>query len=218
MEEVKYKIGYLDEEENWKALVRSKLKDDFCLDLIDIPIALDEIWPYITDNALDALIVDFRLYESGKVSYDGGKVVQEIMKHNTHFPIFIITSYEENALADCENVLIIHGKELFTDGYDSQLNTFKIRLKSVIRIYKAKVEESKKILLELGKKERKNVAITSEDDANRFNAELFLSEIDKDDATPPNLYSIGYSTQLREMLSTAKEIVEKLKQNSDGIS
>lgn len=209
MSEFKYNIGYLDEEELWQAQAIKRFSTEFNVILIEIPISLSDIWTFIVDNELDALIVDFRLFESGKVTYDGAQVVSEITKHNEHFPMFIMTSYENNAVEQSENVLIIRGKDLLTE--DELFEKFVLVLKTSISSYKKKVENAKATLLEIEQKILAGKETTPADDAARFKVELFLSEINKDNSMPANFNSIGYSQQMRDMLDMTKTLVEKLK-------
>lgn len=209
MDEFKYNIGYLDEEELWQAQAIKKFGREFNVKLIEVPIALSEIWPFIVENELDAVIVDFRLFESGKVTYDGAQVVSEIMKHNEHFPMFIMTSYENNAVEQSENILIIRGKDALTD--DELFEKFVLVLKRTISSYRKKVEEAKATLLEIEQKILAGQETTPSDDVARFKAELLLSEIDKDNSMPMNFNAMGHSHQMKEMLEMTKALVEKLK-------
>lgn len=209
MSEFKYNIGYLDEEELWQAQAIKRFGTEFNVKLIEIPISLSDIWTSIIDNELDALIVDFRLFESGKVTYDGARVVSEIMKHNEHFPMFIMTSYENNAVEQSENVLIIRGKDVLTD--DELFEKFVLVLKTSISSYRKKVENAKATLLEIEQKILAGKETTPTDDVARFKAELFLSEINKDNSMPINFNSMGHSQQMQEMLDMTKTLVEKLK-------
>lgn len=209
MNEFKYNIGYLDEEELWQAQAIRRFGKEFNIKLIEVPIALSGIWPFIVDHELDALIVDFRLFESGKVTYDGAQVVSEIIKHNEHFPMFIMTSYENNAVEQSENVLIIRGKDVLTN--DELFEKFTLVLKTSISSYRKKIEKAKTTLLEIEQKILAGEETTPSDDVARFRAELFLSEIDKDNAMPINFNSMGHSQQMKEMLDMTKNLVEKLK-------
>lgn len=208
MNELKYNIGYLDEEELWQAQAINRFGVEFNVKLIEVPIALSEIWPFIVENELDALIVDFRLFESGEVTFDGAQVVSEIMKHNEHFPMFIMTSYENNAVEQSENVLIIRGKDVLTD--DELFEKFVQVLKTYISSYKSKVEKAKATLLEIEQKILAGEETTPSDDEARFRAELFISEIEKDNSMPLNFNSVGHSQQMKEILDMTKTLIEKI--------
>lgn len=203
---MQYKIGYLDEDEMWKAIVRNKLSKEFDVCLIDIPITLDGIWNFVVDKELDALIVDFQLFDSGKVSFDGKAVVQAITAHNQHFPIIVLTAFENSAFDKLDNVLIIKGKRIINDS--AELPNFIKMLNALICSYKSKLADSQQTIQVLQKKD----ILTEEEEAILFNAQLFLAETCKTDTISPNLFSIGYSRQLQGLLNATDALLNELKQ------
>lgn len=200
----KYKVGYLDEDEMWMALVRNKLSSAFNICLIDIPITLEGIWEYILDYELDAIIVDFQLFDSGKVSFDGNDVVQTITAHNKHFPIIVLTAHENRALDELDNVLIIKGKRVINDTAD--LPNFIKMLNAMIRSYKTKLANSQNLILDLQQKD----ILTEPEESMLYNAQLFLAETCMDDTVSPNQFSTGYSKQLQELLNKANDLLKEL--------
>ena len=83
MENNNYCIGYLDEEEQWRLTARNGLKSDFKIVVLDLPQTPDMVWPAILENKLDAIIVDFRLFENGEVTYNGNDVIVDVQKWQT---------------------------------------------------------------------------------------------------------------------------------------
>lgn len=205
MSDIKYKVGYLDEDEIWMALVRKKLSSAFDICLIDIPITLEGIWEFILDKELDALVVDFQLFDSGKVSYDGNDVVQAITAHNQHFPIIVLTAHENRALDELDNVLIVKGKKMINDA--NELPNFIKMLNAIIKSYKTKLTDSQQTIQDLQKKD----VLSEHEESMLFNAQRFLAETCMDDTVSPNQFSAGYSKQLQELLDTANYLLNELK-------
>lgn len=205
MDKNNYIIGYLDEEEQWKLTARNGLKSDFRVVVLDLPHTPDMVWLTINENKLDALIVDFRLFESGEVTYNGNDVIVEIQKHNKHFPLFVMTSYENDAFSQCEDVLIIRDKSMFQK--DEELLRFKQTLKSRLDSYYRKKEEFRQRLLELNKQD----VLTQPQKEEKFKAELYLSELDLDKAPALNLLSSGYTESMESILRLAEDISSSLK-------
>ena len=205
MSDIKYKVGYLDEDEIWMALVRKKLSSAFDIYLIDIPITLEGIWEFILDKGLDALVVDFQLFDSGKVSYDGNDVVQAITAHNQHFPIIVLTAHENRALDELDNVLIVKGKKMINDA--NELPNFIKMLNAIIKSYKTKLTDSQQTIQDLQKKD----VLSEHEESMLFNAQRFLAETCMDDTVSPNQFSAGYSKQLQELLDTANYLLNELK-------
>ena len=204
MTNIKFKVGYLDEDEIWMALVRKKLSSEFDICLIEIPITLEEIWEYILEKELDAIIVDFQLFDSGKVSFDGNDVVNTITAHNQHFPIIVLTAHENRALDELDNVLIVKGKKIINDA--EELPNFIKMLNAIIRSYKEKLANSQQTILDLQKKD----CLTEFEESILFNAQLFLAETSKDDTVSPNKFSFGFSKQLQDLLDSTNNLLEEL--------
>ena len=212
MDNIKYTIGYLDEEESWKATVRHKLRDQFNVILIKLEADITNIWKQILECNIDLLVVDFRLNDSGEVTYNGNDVVAEIRKHNNHFPIFIITSHESDAIEQCEDIFPIRGKDLFDEEVSGDdLTHFKESITSVIKKYRAKEADAQQTIVELNEKLYKEGTLSEADEETRFHAELYLQGINKDDNIHSRMLKKSYSSQLDQMIETAKAIAEALK-------
>lgn len=205
MSNIKYKVGYLDEDEIWMALVRQKLSSVFDIYLIDIPITLEGIWEFILDHELDALMVDFQLFDSGKVSFDGNDVVQTITAHNQHFPIIVLTAHENRALDELDNVLIVKGKRMINNA--DELPNFTKMLNALIKSYKTRLTDSQQTILVLQKKD----ILNEQEESKLFNAQRFLAETCKDNTVSPNQFSAGYSKQLQNLLDMANTLLDELK-------
>ena len=123
----KIRLVYLDEEEGWQSIAHSRLKNDFQLHIPQyMPDNIEDIWRDVCEFDAQAVLIDYRLNDTGKVSYTGDDVIRELHRHNKHLPMFIITSYEDNALIECKEAQIIRGKELFGDAKQYE------KLKSII--------------------------------------------------------------------------------------
>ena len=204
----KFTIGYLDEEEQWKLTVRSSLKSDFNIVLLDLPEKTSEIWRIVEEENLDALIVDFRLFESGKVTYNGNDVVKDIRSHNLHLPMFVITSYEDNAIELCEDVFIVRDKEMLTDT--QKLSLFKKMLSRAINTYNHQILEANETILELNRKLEKGISLSAEEEEKRFRAERFLAELNIPDSFDSNMLTSAYSSQLQSLIDAANKIVDSI--------
>ena len=205
MEEKKYNIGYLDEEEQWRLTARNGLISDFKVSVLDLPQSSDMIWPVVLEKNLDALIVDFRLFESGEVTYNGNDIIKEVQRHNQHFPLFIMTSYENDAFSQCEDVLIIRDKRMFQN--EEELVRFKHTLMGRLDAYYNKESSCRKRLLELNKLE----TLTQPQKEEKFKIELYLAELDLDNSPALNLLSSGYTEEMTAMLKLARDISDSLK-------
>jgi len=205
MEGKKYNVGYLDEEEQWRLTARNGLISDFNVSVLELPPSSEQIWATVLDKGLDALIVDFRLFESGEVTYNGNDIIKEVQRHNLHFPLFIMTSYENDAFSQCEDVLIIRDKRMFQN--EKELVRFKHTLTGRIDAYYNKKSSCRQQLLELNKLE----TLTQPQKEEKFKIELYLAELDLDNSPALNLLSSGYTEEMESMLKLARDISDSLK-------
>lgn len=212
MEKTNYTVGYLDEEEDWQIIIRNRLKNDFKILILDLPSNPEQIWDTVLKEKIDALIVDFCLFESGSVSYTGNDIINAIQQHNMHFPLFILTSYEHNAFSKCEDVLIIRDKGIFQN--EESIKQFKLTLKGRLDAYYKKKDSFRQRLLELNKKNTLN----QQDKEEKFKIELYLSELDLDHSPALNLLPSGLEEYLESILKLTKEISSSYNNHNHEVS
>lgn len=203
----KIRLVYLDEEETWQSQAYSVLKNDFQLYIPQyIPHNIEDIWPEICEFDAQAVLIDYRLNDTGKVSYSGDDVIRELHRHNRHLPMFIITSFEDNALIECKEAQIIRGKELFTDAAKYE------KLKSIITAnvnnYDSRKETAENTIKKFQDKVSKGEKLTSEESAVKFEAELYLSELDLDNGVRLDLITGRSNDTLEELLKAAQSIID----------
>ena len=206
----KIRLVYLDEEQGWQSLAHAVLNNDFDLYIPEkLPQNLEELWPDIKEFNADAILIDYRLNESGEVAYTGDEVIKEIHKHNKHLPMFIITSYEDNALIECIEAQIIRGKELLAES-----NKF-IKLKNIIIAGVNKYQYHKSIaeatIIALQEKTQKGESWSKNDENKKFEAELYLSELDLDSNVRADFITSKCNKNIEEMLDLARQLIKEHK-------
>lgn len=198
----KIRLVYLDEDEGWQSIAHSRLKNDFQLHIPQyMPDNIEDIWRDVCEFDAQAVLIDYRLNDTGKVSYTGDDVIRELHRHNKHLPMFIITSYEDNALIECKEAQIIRGKELFGDE----------KLKSIITAnvnnYNSRKASAEYIIKKFQDKVSKGENLTNEESATKFETELYLSELDLDNSVRSDLITSTSNDTLEELLKVAQSIV-----------
>ena len=159
------KIVYLDEEAGWQSTVYAVLSSKYEVHIPEsLPHDVSQIWDEICDSQL--AIVDFRLNGDGKLSYTGDDVAREIHKHNKHMPIFIITSFEDNAIQECTEIQFIRGKELFTDPkQESKLFNM---IDSAVSIYERRKADCENYIAYCQEKFAKGEPLTTKEEADKL--------------------------------------------------
>lgn len=202
----KIRLVYLDEEESWQSQAHSVLKNDFQLHIPQyMPHNIEDIWQDICKFDAQVVLIDNRLNNTGKVSYTGDDVIRVLHRHNKHLPMFIITSYEDNALKECKEAQIIRGKELFTDA--NQYEKLKSIITANVNNYNNRKESAEKIIKRLQNKVTNGESLTSEESAAKFEAELYLSELDLDNSVRFDLITSKSNDTLEELLKAAQSII-----------
>lgn len=190
-------------------------KDEFEVHIVEIdqfPKEVSGIWQTITEADADAVIVDYRLNESGVLPYTGESVLREIRKHNQYLPVFMVTSYEDNAIQECDEVQIIRGKNVLNTA--ENLSKFKHLIKAAVERYQNKKAECEETILTLSRKIDKGESLTETENAAKFDAELYLASLDLDSSVRANMINQKTSQQMTDMLQLAKSIVEHLEKKS----
>ena len=203
----KIRLIYWDEEPSWQSQVHAALNEYFELIIPEeLPLDLQSLWNTVLEYGAQAILVDYRFNGSGIVSYTGDEVIREIHRHNKHLPAFIITSFEENAIVECREAQIIRGKELITKA-DETSKLVNIITSGVNR-YEIQKNSAEGVLIKLEDKLSKGISLSDSDELNKFEAEMYLAELDMDSGARNQMITIGSERNLIEMLALAREIVD----------
>ena len=203
----KIRLIYWDEEPSWQSQVHAALNEYFELIIPEeLPLDVQSLWNTVLEYGAQAILVDYRLNGSGIVSYTGDEVIREIHRHNKHLPAFIITSFEENAIVECREAQIIRGKELITkvDETSKLVNI----ITSGVNRYEIQKNSAEGVLIKLEDKLSKGISLSDSDELNKFEAEMYLAELDMDSGARNQMITIGSERNLIKMLALAREIVD----------
>lgn len=203
----KIRLIYWDEELSWQSQVHAALNEYFELIIPEeLPLDVRSLWNTILEYGAQAVLVDYRLNGSGIVSYTGDEVIREIHRHNKHLPAFIITSFEENAIVECREAQVIRGKELITKA-DETSKLVNI-INSGVNRYEIQKNHAEEVLISLEDKLSKGISLSDVEELNKFEAEMYLAELDMDSGARKQMITIGSERNLIEMLALARKIVD----------
>lgn len=75
-------------------------------EVLEIPLSADmnDIAEYIIDEKIDALLIDYNLASYATVPYTGVQLARYIQERFMEFPLFILTSYEDELYAKLKEV------------------------------------------------------------------------------------------------------------------
>lgn len=202
----KFKIAYVDESES-----DTRRFQRFSYNYFDvIPFipkdSIEETCNEILGSHVDAIISDFDFAEQlSTIHYDGTDLVSLFLKKREGFPVFILTSYEDDAISKGEDVNIIYEKKEMDEG-----EMFLQRVKAQIEKYKHKLETDETRLLELiaESKKRKLNALEMQELAELDSK--IEKALDKESQIPNVLRDDKEATELSELLKKVDELAKKL--------
>jgi HPt (histidine-containing phosphotransfer) domain-containing protein len=204
----KYKIAYVDESDT-----DTRKFQRFSYNYFEvIPIipndSIEETCNTILESHVDAIISDFDFSEQlSTVHYDGTDLVSLFLKKREDFPVFILTSYEDDAISKGEDVNIIYEKKEMDEG-----EKFLERVKAQIEKYKHKLETDENRLLELiyeSKKRKLNA--TEMEELSELDSKIEKA-LDKESRIPNILRDDKEASDLSELLKKVDELAKKLEE------
>ena len=206
----KYRIGYLDEDEGYQAKFYQAFKNEFDIKILPIENINNvyDVLRFINDEELDALVVDYRLADSGQLTFNGDSVVDLINSQKKYFPLVMLTSYAQDAIAHMEDVYIVKDKE----EIESSANLFLKQLETAIDIYQTKIITAENKIKELS--EKKVLSIQEEEELLRLH--IFMNEVDPEaNQLPASLLTSSAINNISDLVKESKELLSILKKNKE---
>ena len=206
----KYRIGYLDEDEGYQAKFYQAFKNEFDIKILPIENINNvyDVLRFINDEELDALVVDYRLADSGQLTFNGDSVVDLINSQKKYFPLVMLTSYAQDAIAHMEDVYIVKDKE----EIESSANLFLKQLETAIDRYQTKIITAENKIKELS--EKKVLSIQEEEELLRLH--IFMNEVDSEaNQLPASLLTSSAINNISDLVKESKELLSILKKNKE---
>ncbi len=206
----KYRIGYLDEDEGYQAKFYQAFKNEFDIKILPIENINNvyDVLRFINDEELDALVVDYRLADSGQLTFNGDSVVDLINSHKKYFPLVMLTSYAQDAIAHMEDVYIVKDKE----EIERSANLFLKQLETAIDRYQTKIITAENKIKELS--EKKVLSIQEEEELLRLH--IFMNEVDPEaNQLPASLLTSSAINNISDLVKESKELLSILKKNKE---
>ena len=203
----KYRIGYLDEDEGYQD---QAFKNEFDIKILPIENINNvyDVLRFINDEELDALVVDYRLADSGQLTFNGDSVVDLINSQKKYFPLVMLTSYAQDAIAHMEDVYIVKDKE----EIESSANLFLKQLETAIDRYQTKIITAENKIKELS--EKKVLSIQEEEELLRLH--IFMNEVDPEaNQLPASLLTSSAINNISDLVKESKELLSILKKNKE---
>ena len=213
----KHRIVYIDEKQEDIESFQRKFESDFEVEVFLPKANLIEFVEILLKANYDAIVTDHKLSEYREegceaVSYDGVELVKELRKYRKDFPCFILTSYDDDAIAEADDVNSVYPKG-YIEGHDTQhgKTSLQERIRCQIEHYQSKVENAKKRLAELlGKHENDKLSIDEENELLKLDSYL-ESNICHWCSIPKEKKDNIAMNKVAELLNTTRDLLDELK-------
>lgn len=169
---------------------------------------LDNFLQKILDENFDAIITDHKLSEANPhIQYDGLELVEAILKNKIDFPCFVLTSYDDDAVRDGDDVNIVYIKGLMSNE-EGHLAKFIYKIKNQIKHHRKKIDNTKVELEQLIKKDY----LDASDEARLLELDTYLEKVtNAPSSLPSHLKSTHNLNELHKMIDNTEKLLAELK-------
>lgn len=163
--ETKYRIGYIDEDINQFKKYRRRFRK-YGFEVIGYEfkknMSLKDLMEQVYTSDIDLLMIDYKLKDTNKVTFNGEEVERELYEKKPLFPHIIFTNKVDQAEPFVEDWKIIFSKDkLFSEDEDNddkeKVKKFMITLTKSIEQYRNYIQRKKdnlSSLMEKGKEQK----------------------------------------------------------------
>ncbi len=219
-----YKILFVDEVEadirRFQRYVHRKDIDNKFELVVETPEnTLENFMSKINNENFDAIITDHKLHEeNANISFDGIDLVREILKEKIDFPCFVLTSFDDEAVVNGDDVNIVYIKGLMDqDGENKAHATFLDKIENQIKHYRKKIRNSEEELSRLIEKSSQE-NLNAQEEARLLELDTFIEKAtSKPSALPKHLKSTKNLDKLHKMIENTDKLLEELRElNNDN--
>ncbi len=212
------RLGYLDEDKGNRNTFYRVFKKDFEVIMLDDNTRLnsaDMVLDEIDRLELDVLAVDFRLADGGWVAFNGDEVVRVIWNRRRYFPVFMLTSYVNNALEKMDNVFLVNDKDCLSNN--DSISLLKKQISSSVETYHRIIREKEEQLKQLVEKQKAG-ELTDKEEMDLLALNVEMNNIDPgSNPMSPDMMQTKSITDLHEMVDLARTLLKSIKEGNDGI-
>lgn len=214
---MKYKVMFIDEEstqhEDFEDHFEEYWPEAKVICVFPSP-TLYEMMEEIEQHQPNAIVVDFQLNDKKtdvdyNVCYNGIELLKEIQAQKFNFPCFVLTSYDDDAVADSDDVNFVYIKKNLHFSSDEGKVSFAQRVKSQIDKYLARIENAKaelSVLLEKRKSGKANV----KDEGRIIELDSFLEKtMDATGAIPDEMKHLSNMERLNSLIDKVNQLICK---------
>lgn len=219
--ETRYKVGYIDEDLKQVKKYQRRFKK-FGIEIIGYDfegeMSLEDLMKQVYESDIDLLMIDYKLNETNKITFNGEVVESEFYDKRPLFPHIIFTNKVEQAEPYVEDWKIIYDKDdIFSEGEDDErkVQHFITTLERSIEQYRKHIQKRKNEISNLLIKGEKEGLSYSEQDS-LISLQRELRDLDKTQKKeiPEKLISFEKLEDLSQTRKEAEEFLQSLIEKS----
>ena len=207
------KLGYLDEDKGNRTTFARQFDKDFEVFMFEDMnriASLEGLLEVLEDEQLDVLAVDYQLSGNGVPAYDGDEVVSFLEQRKKYFPVFMVTSYVDDALDKMNDVFLVNDKDRLDD--DAYRNDLIDKVKKAVDSYHRRIEAIEKTTMALESKQKTENGLTSEEEKLLMQLHMDLNAIDsKANPISAELLQTSSLKDLAELVKNSRILLDSIK-------
>ena len=208
--EDKIKLGYLDEDFTNRCLFFNSFNSPFNVVLFDKfekIRTLDDLMAEIEESDIDVLAVDYKMAESGVVTYNGNEVVNMLYERKRYFPVFMITSHITTAVNNMNDVFLINDKNNIYKPENLPDSIQKI--KGAVVAYRRRLNGIEERCRYLENKQNSEEGLTQEEENELLCLHVEQRAIDpKANPFSPDMLQTQSIKELQELVKNSRELLK----------
>lgn len=207
-----FRVLYVDEQQSDRDAFVRYVHNKINYEVIEPFEELEELIDYVQKSSPHAVVLDHSLAEfKPEVKYDGVDAAKALKQRNPHFPVFVLTAYDGDAMEVAEDVNYIYSKAAISPN-DGDKIKFIDRLILQIKHYFEALEKAQTEFEALIKKAEAE-ALNAEEEERLIELDTFLNEqVGRDLDIPKHLKTKAKADQTQELIEVTKQLMEKISQ------
>jgi DNA-binding NarL/FixJ family response regulator len=205
------KIGFIDEDAGQRSSFYYAFSRDFDVYIFEPSedSTEEELIQEAFDNQVDILIIDFQMNEF--LRFNGDSVDRKLREINPYFPVIVLTSHEDDAVSQVDDVRIMYGKEILDkDSPPEKLKTFKKKILALINSYDSEIKDAEEKLRGLEEK-RITVGLEPFEEQKYIEVNNFLGKVfGNGEYLSGAFYSIETNKKLDKLIEKTEQLLAKI--------
>lgn len=207
-------ILYIDDEITHTHQFERGLSDDFEIQTIDFNNLTEEVLASrLDERSFDYLIVDYHLHEKSNCGFNGDKVVVEFSRKYPHFPVMLLTNYDNQAITNIVGFDLekIHSKHEYTDEHLK--DAFVKRINRKVKEYRELIKNAEEKIELLIKKKADGEVLDALEEEEIIELDSFLDEIlDGESKKIPDQIKETNEEKISSLLDKTDKLITKLEE------